>query len=108
MSDTTQYIKIEITETARDNLNAEPYRCSDKITEEFKDMEELKEFLIDRYGRVPNGRNKIYCDTSDGSQEVGFLYSFWNKDWSHNSKSWYQTDWISIMDVSETPRLMEN
>lgn len=103
----TEYLKIEITETARDNLNDEPHRYSDRITEVFKSMDELKDFLVDRYGRGTRGRNKIYRDTKTGeSQEIGFLYSFWNKDYSHNSKSWYQTDWIEIMDISETPRLM--
>jgi len=105
---TTNYIKIEIEETARDNLNASSYRCGDTITELFKDMEGIKEYLTERYGRVPNGRKKIYIDTPDGTQEVGFLYSYWNKDWSHNSKSWFQTDWISITDVSEKPRLIRS
>ena len=103
---THNYIKLEITETARENLNAEPCRCGDGITELFKDMDGLREFLIDRYGRVPNGRNKIYQDTSDGAEEIGFTYSFWTEtDW-YNKNSQYQTDWISIVDVTETPRLL--
>ena len=102
----TKYLKLEITETVRNNLNDVPCRCN-VITETFKSMNELKEFLIDRYGHVPGGRNKIYRDKADGSvQEVGFLHSFWNKDWSHNSKSWYQTDWIEATNVSETPVLI--
>ena len=104
----TGYLKLEIRETARDNLNDEPRRYSDVITETFKSMNELKEFLVDRYGHVPGGRNKIYRDKADGSaQEVGFLYSFWNKDWSHDSKSWYQTDWIEATNVAETPVLIQ-
>ena len=94
---------IKIDETARDRL-------TDKATffNEFEtvvdSLKAVREFLTDRYGRIPHMRNKIYVDDKDGNPKViGFLYSFWNKDWSHNSKSWFQTDWIEIREVHSRP-----
>ena len=105
-NNTVSHVKIEITETARNTPAGESHRFSDMITETFKDMDGIRDYLMDRYGRIPGGRNKIYVDTNDGVKEVGFLYSYWNKDCSHNSKSWFQTDWVSISEVTETPRLL--
>jgi hypothetical protein len=45
---------------------------------------------------LPKGKNKIYKEINNVSIETGFTHSFWNKDWSHNTKSWFQTDWIMI------------
>lgn len=97
--------KISITETGRGNLNEKPQTFSEDI-QHVDTLEKVREFLIDRYGRMPNGRNKIYRDIKGKSVVCGFLHSFWNKDWSHNSKKWYQTDWICISEVVETPVLI--
>ena len=68
------------------------------------DIKEAQEFLIDQYGKLPKGKNKVYVDDKDGnSKVVGFTHSFWNKDMSHNSKPWFQTDWIVAVEVEETP-----
>ena len=87
-----EYFKVEITETGRSHLKEEP-SIFNVINETFNNLDAVKEFLADHYGRMPKGRKKIYV--GDGL-EIGFLHSFWNKDYSHNSKSWYQTDWIAI------------
>lgn len=103
---TTQYLKLEIAETERPHPGADGYRGYE-FTECFKDMDDLKEFLIDRYGKIPNGRNKVYVDKTDGSiQEVGFTHSYWRDHEYSGEKSTFVTDWVSIMDVTETPRLL--
>ena len=95
-------IKIEITETGRGSLRDEAH-IFNREYKFFKNVDEVKEYLIERYGKMPNGKNKIYIDKKDGSKVVcGFLYSYWNYDWSHNSKKWYQTDWISFNEVNYT------
>jgi len=99
------YIKVVIDETTRDNTNDEALRRM-TIREDFRTIEEVKDFMTERYGRVPGGRRKIYQDTPTGAIAVGFLYTFWNRDMSHNSKAWLQTDWITITDVQEYPRAM--
>lgn len=99
------YIKLHITETGRNCLKDQPAIFND-LTETFKTVEKAKDFLTDRYGQMPKGKNKIYIDTNNEVKVLGFTHSFWNKDWSHNSKSWYQTDWIEITNVNEVPVLL--
>ena len=93
------YIKVEIDETARNRTDEDPIRVY-TLKEEFRNIEEVKEFMIDRYGRVPGGRRKVYRDTPAGAIVVGFLHTFWNRD-TPRSKAWLQTDWISITSVKE-------
>ena len=96
-------LQIIISETGRNSLKDNPSLFNTE-TETVNTIEEVKEFLSDRYGKMPNGRKKIYRDKKDGSvQTVGFLHSFWNKDCSHNTKHWYQTDWIEIIEVEHKP-----
>ena len=89
-----RYYKVRINETARDSLREEPYRAG-KDEETFGSIEMVREEMIRRYGKVPGGRNKVYRDTADGAQEVGFLHTFWNVD------GMYQTDWVEIAYVEE-------
>jgi hypothetical protein len=86
-----------ITETGRNNLKDEP-RTFNKEVKEFSELSQIKIFLVDRYGKMPGMKNKIYVDTkTGGTKEVGFLHSFWNSDCSHSPvEKWYQTDWISF------------
>ena len=99
--------KISITETGRGNLNEEPTTFD--VGFSYHDtLEKVREFLINRYGKMPKGKNKIYRDIKGKSVVCGFLHSYWNWDCSHNSKKWYQTDWISITEVVETPVLINS
>jgi len=100
-----KYYKVEINETARGSLRADPddVRLFNTREMKFSTLEEVKRFLVDHYGKMPGMKNKIYRDTKQGTEEVGFLHSFWNRDYSHNSKAWYQTDWIEVMTVEEKP-----
>lgn len=97
-----QYFELCIDETGRNTPKEEAHRFN-TIIEHFDDLEKVKEYLIDRYDKIPNGRKKVFVDTKDGETKiVGFLHSFWNQDYSHNSKKWFQTDWICIGKVEET------
>ena len=65
---------------------------------------QVVEELEERYGKVPKikSTNLIYRDLpGKEAEQVGFMYSYWNKDWSHNSKSWWQTDWISFYEYEK-------
>lgn len=95
------YIKVSIGETSRTTPNAEP-TYTGRTKEAFKTIEEVKEFLIERYNRIPKGRKKIYIDTKNGAEEVGFQHSFWTRE--PGEASVYRTDWIEISDVQETTR----
>jgi hypothetical protein len=97
--------KLSIVETAKGFLNDES-QTFNEIIEYFESIDLVKEYLIDRYGKMPKGRNKVYKDNSKNSSKpfvAGFLHSFWSSDISHNSPKWYQTDWICVSEVTETP-----
>ena len=97
-------IRITIESTGRGHLKQETANLFDVTHETVLDIKEAQEFLTDRYGKMPGGRNKVYVDDKDGNAKVlGFTHSFWNKDWSHDSKPWFQTDWITAVYVVETP-----
>ena len=98
-----RYYKISITETGRQGLKRDTPQTFNTIEDTFKTLDELKLFLINRYGKMPKGRNKIYRDVDGKSVVWGFLHSFWNKDISHNTKCWYQTDWVSMSIMNEIP-----
>lgn len=80
-------IELKISETSKEG-------SFNIIRESFESKMQLAEYLIDRYGKMPGGRKKIYQDSASGAIAVGFMHSFWNQDISHNSGKWYQTDWI--------------
>ncbi|MEA1878667.1 MAG: hypothetical protein U9N86_17630 [Bacteroidota bacterium] len=97
-------IEITIECVGKDHLKQETGNLFDIIHETVLDIKEAQEFLIDRYGQLPKGLNKVFVDDKDGnSKVVGFTYSFWNKDISHNGKSWFQTDWITAAYIEKTP-----
>lgn len=85
--------RLFIVETGRYHLKA-PAEAFNSLNEFFETEQELKNFLIERYGKVPKRRRKIY--TGIDPKVIGFTYSFWNQDVSHKSHKWYQTDWIEF------------
>ena len=90
-----EYYKLQIDETSDNSL-------FNPITESFSKIEEVKQHLIDRYGKMPKGKNKVYIDGKDGkSIQIGFTHTFWNRDISHDTKNWRQTDWIVVTKVIE-------
>lgn len=96
-------IRITIESAGRSSLK-DTLSLFDVSREIVLDIKEAQEFLTERYGKLPGGRNKIYVDDKNGNAQVlGFTHSFWNDDISHNSKPWYQTDWITAVYVVETP-----
>ena len=87
--------RLFITETGREYLKA-PAEAFNSLNEFFETEQELKDFLIERYGKIPKGKRKIYVGPNANPKVIGFTYSFWNQDVSHNSHKWYQTDWIEF------------
>jgi len=101
------YYKLTIDETGCSCPRLQDTTQFNVIVETFKTLPEIEKYIIDRYGKMPSKKRKVYIDTkTEPNKEIGFLYSFWNKDWSHNSKSWWQTDWITILKVCTKPILL--
>jgi len=99
------YYKVEINETCRNSLK-DNSTLMNTVNKNLRDKEEVEKFLIERYSKLPKGKNKIFIDTDEGPKEIGFTYSYWNSDFSHNSNKWFQTDWITITKVFEEPVLL--
>lgn len=97
------YNKLTITETARNSLREEP-AIFNRIVETFPRISEVIDFLKERYGKMPKGKNKIQCEPN--GEVIGFLHSYWNEDFSHASGKWFQTDWIEVTEVYEKPILI--
>ncbi len=102
------YFKVVITETGRNTLKEQAHIFNTETTT-YRTLEGAQQYLIDRYGTIPKRtiNNTIYRDLKNGeSVEAGFTMSYWNKDISHNSSSWYQTDWVEVTQVEEKPILV--
>ncbi len=95
-------IELRISETGRGNLKEDP-SFFNEIRKSFSGIDELKEYLITRYGKIPSGKNKVYIDKKSPII-TGFLHSFWTRDISHMSKKWYQTDWITFYEQDTTKK----
>lgn len=96
-------IEIEIIETASNATNQEKSTFN-KFSIYCNDTNEATTKLVERYGKMPSTHKKIFVDDKEGkSKVVGFTYSFWTSDISHNSKKWHQMDWISIYKVTKEP-----
>lgn len=95
------YYKVITTSTSKPcGRTKEEYQTFDSSSENFKTIEEVKNFLQEKYQsckKVP-----VYRDKIDGTTEqVGWIYCFRNKDYSHNSKSWNQQDWVEVRELQE-------
>jgi len=91
-------IEILISETGASNTRERKSLFNtERIT--VREAGEIKKILTDRYGKMPGMKNKVYVDRDGKSVPVGFLHSFWNRDISHNSAPWHQTDWITFQTV---------
>jgi len=95
-------IEVIITETGR-NRPADTPETFNRIKEQFITITEAKEFMESRYGSMPRCRRKIYTGPNNCSVVVGFLHSYWNRDCSHSSKAWFQTDWVEIYEIERKP-----
>ena len=90
-----------INETSRNSLKEKPCFFNETV-KYFENKHDMYNFLIDRYGIFPKGKHKIYIDDLNGKpKEVGFLHSYWNRDCFHDSKAWYQTDWVEVCEMTE-------
>ena len=90
-------IKITIAETARCSLRSEP-QIHNEIIEYCENSNDVQSYLVNRYGKLPGGRNKVYIDDCNGNAiEKGFTHSYWNV------YSEYQTDWVTFEIIETTP-----
>ena len=92
-----KYYKLNIVKTGKDinNKKDNVYTMFDDENLEFETLEDVKNELKERYGNC----KRIYCymDDKEGNpKKIGYIYCFKNKDISHDSKWWYEQDWVNI------------
>jgi hypothetical protein len=93
-----QSFELEISETGCNSPKDEP-RFFNSIHKSFKTIDELKTFMVERYGRIPGGKRKIYRDHKDGqSIEVGFIHSYWVDNYDKPHHKYFQSDWIEFFE----------
>jgi hypothetical protein len=98
-----KYYEVGVSETSKsiNNKINNHYSQFNYETIEFLTIKEVKEYLKEKYGKVK--RVKMYRDKKDGTQyQAGWIYCFKNKDYSHNSESWWQQDWVEAKEVEKT------
>jgi len=84
--------------------NKDDSRRFNRIRLEAETLDDLWTQILDHYGmksrpRIHDG-NSVFINTKDGTKRVGFLRSFWNRDYCHDGKAWWQTDWVTFDTVS--------
>jgi len=91
-----KYYVINIDETAKPVGNSqEGFSIFNQYQESFKTLQEAKDYLKEKY--QGHKKQKMFCDDKEGNaKQIGWIYSFKNSDISHDSKPWYQQDWVSI------------
>jgi len=94
------YFVVKITSTGAPLFSSE-YRRFDDDSKSFGTVEEARAYIKERYANVK--KDKMYRDGPDGKAiEIGWVYHFRNKDYSHNGESWNQQDWVEIREVTES------
>lgn len=85
--------------------NRDNFSSFNQETHKFQTIKEVKEWLKEIYGKCK--KQKMYVDGKNGdTQHIGYIYCFKNKDWSHNTESWWQQDWVSIKEMKATTILI--
>ena len=94
-----KYYTILTHKTSKSFNPKDKYQTFDVSEEYVESIREAKVILKDRYGNCK--RVSMYVDKKDGTmQKIGYVYGFRNKDYSHNSESWLQQDWVEIYECT--------
>lgn len=97
--------KILTTETGKPtgaSGNEENYEIFNRKESACSTLDEVKTELEDKYGKCK--KVFIYQDDEKGNAiKTGRIYCFKNSDVSHNSKPWYQQDWVEVKEIISKP-----
>lgn len=96
---TDTIIKVKLSQVGS-AAPGKPGSIYNQQTREFPDMDAALLWLEQDYGITKPKRlqdsNSVFVDTPAGTRRVGFTVSRWNSDVSHNSKKWWETNWVSF------------
>ena len=93
--------EMVVTQTGKSHMR-DRYQIFHEGVEYFQTKREVRNALRERYktrfGRPMRG-SPMYRDIEGKPKRVGRIYGYWNKDISHNSKPWFQQDWVEIRKI---------
>ena len=103
MKRTYEYFEVTIDEMGKNRPQDKEEELFNIIVKRFKAIQEAVDFLEERYGKLPKRlrTEMLLCSDAEPDKNIGFIKRYWNKDISHNSKSWFQIDAITIEKVEE-------
>ena len=101
--------ELQITTTYASAPGRDVQRGGEEILK-FSNINDVIDYIQNRYSRFNIksllNKNKVYSD-KDADNEYGFTVSFWESDISHNTKAWWQTDWVCIEAVKVSSAMPE-
>ena|SRR5258708_35617139 len=94
-----KYYEVLTTNTAKPiGRTDESYTIFDVQKKQFASLPEVSKYLAETYGDCK--RQTMFIDTKQGiAKQAGWVYCFKNNDISHNSKPWYQQDWVEVREI---------
>lgn len=107
------YYKLNIKQECRPRPQDATYNVWEYVNEKFSCISEVRERLIEIYGKVPYIKgNEIYRDALEPGApaiHVGYHYSYWEDayDRSNPGKKYFATDWIEIKAVIEESIILQ-
>ena len=101
----TKYYEVLVTMTGKTigdkSPKGEGYAIFHQETKRFITIRQAREWIQAEYNNKK--KEKMYVDgKNEQVQQIGWIYCFKNSDMSHNSKPWYQQDWIEIKEIKAT------
>lgn len=91
------YFIVTIDKTAR-HRNEKEYSSYTEEEKKFRTMEEVKEFLTDKYRG--KHREPIYRDTRKGlTEQVGYTYGFKFDSSTYGETSGFERHWVTVKQV---------
>jgi hypothetical protein len=101
-----KYYEVSITMTGKSIDGDDDYTGMGQERKEFPTKEKVVEFLRETYGK--SDKQEMYIDNKEtgNTEQVGWIYSFENRDWSHGGDPWNQQDWVEVREITSQPVLI--
>jgi hypothetical protein len=91
-------IQVKITQTGKSYNPKDQYETFGHDTKTFNNLQEANKWLNETYGK--SKRQRMYADSKQGANHIGYVIGFHNADWSHAPvNKWLQQDWIEFCTV---------
>jgi hypothetical protein len=93
-----KFYELTITRTCKPYGTREEYYTYDRETIRFQTIDKVKEYLKIIYGNCK--KERIYRDTEDGVEHIGFVYCFIERALT---PYYWEQHWVDIEEMTATP-----